>query len=285
MKPHIVADYLCETGEGPLWHPTEKRLYWADIPRGMLFRLDPATGEHERFFDGPVVGGFTIQTDGSLLLFMDKGAVAFLRDGKLEYLLDEIPEERHTRFNDVIVDPAGRVFCGTMATDDKQGSLYRLDRDGSYRQVVGDIGISNGLGFTPDRKQMYYTDSRDRTIYLFDYDETTGDISNKRVFLTTPEGEGIPDGLTVDAEGYVWSARWDGWSLYRYSPDGEQVRRIEFPAKQVSSVTFGGDDLTDMYVTTAGGHDRQSNGPSAGALFKMNLGIKGAPEFLSRVGL
>jgi D-xylonolactonase len=285
MEPEVVADYLCETGEGPLWHPMEKRVYWADIPRGRIFRLDPASGQHEEFWSGAIVGGFTIQQDGSLLLFMEKGGVAVLKNGELNYVIDELPDERDTRFNDVIADPQGRVFCGTMPTASKPGTLYRLDLDGSITPVVKGVGISNGLGFTPDRKQVYYTDSTARQIYLFDYDELSGGITNKRVFLETPEGEGIPDGMTVDAQGFVWSARWDGWSLYRYSPQGIEERRVEFPAKKVSSVIFAGDDLTDMYVTTAGGHDRQGNGPHAGALFKLNPGIKGSPEFLSRIGI
>lgn len=285
MEPELIADYQCQVGEGPLWHAKEKRVYWADIPNGRLFRYDPSTGQHEQFFDGPEVGGFTIQTDGSLLLFMEKGAIAKWTDGRFDYVMNEIPEERETRFNDVAADPAGRVFCGTMPSPDHAGSLYRLDTDGSITRVLGDIGISNGIGFTPDQKQMYYTDSTSHNIYVFDYDIDTGNISNQRVFITIEDNDGIPDGMTVDAEGYVWSARWDGSSLVRYSPQGEQERRVWFPARKVSSVIFGGDDLTDMYVTTAGGPNKEAEGPGAGGLFRLNLGIKGKAEFLSSVGL
>ena len=285
MEPELVADYMCETGEGPLWHPLDKQIYWADIPQGKMFRYNPATGTHEQFYDGGVVGGYTIQQDGSLLLFMERGAIAFWHNGSLEYLFDELPDEADTRFNDVIADPAGRVFCGTMPTASRPARLYRLDVDGSISLVLDDVGLSNGMGFTPDRRQMYFTDSLNRTIYLFDYDESTGSIENQRVFLETPEGEGIPDGMTVDADGFVWSARWDGSALYRYDPDASLERTIEFPAKKVSSVIFGGDDLTDMYVTTAGGQNRAEEGLGAGGLFKLNPGIKGKPEFLSNVRL
>ncbi len=285
MQPELVADYRCQVGEGPLWHPFEKRVYWTDIPTGRMFRYDPATGKHEEFYQGGQVGGFTIQADGALLLFMERGAVAVWRDGELEDLIHEIPDERQTRFNDVIADPAGRVFCGTMPAPGRLGRLYRLDLDGSIQVVQENIGISNGMGFTSDRKRMYYTDSRARRIYLFDYDEATGEMSNRRVFVETPEGEGIPDGMTVDAEGCVWSARWDGSALYRYTPQGRVERKIEFPAKKVSSVVFGGDGCTDMYVTTAGGQNKASEGQGAGALFRLNLGIQGVPEFPSRVGL
>ena len=285
MEPELIADYQCVIGEGPLWHPGERRLYWVDIATGRMFRYEPATGRHELCYEGEVVGGFTIQADGALLLFMAKGAVKIWREGVLTPVVDEIPDERASRFNDVIADPAGRVFCGTISGPDHWGRLYRLDTDARLTAVVHDVGTSNGLGFTPDRKQMYYTDSHAREIYLFDYDQATGAISRQRLFVKVPEGEGVPDGMTVDAEGYVWSARWDGWCLVRYAPDGHEVQRIRFPAKKVSSVVFGGDDYTDIYVTTAGGDHKDTEGPGAGALFRLRPGIRGVAEFPSRIGL
>ena len=285
MVPELMADYRCETGEGPLWHPMERQVYWSDIPRGRIFRLNPFSRRHEQIYEGRIVGGYTIQSDGSLLLFMDRGSVAVWRDGKLEYLVNEMEGETDNRFNDVAADPAGRVFCGTMPTDTRSATLYRMDTDGSVTTVLEGVGLSNGIGFSPDQKQMYYTDSLARKIYIFDYDIDSGDITNQCVFVETPDDGSIPDGMTVDAEGYVWGARWDGSSLYRYNPDGEQVAQIQFPAKKVSSVIFGGVDLTDMYVTTAGGGNKAEEGPGAGGLFRLNVRIQGKPEFLSRVGL
>jgi sugar lactone lactonase YvrE len=285
MQPEMVADYQCVTGEGPLWHPEEGKVYWVDIPQGRLFRYDPSTGSHEMCYEGEPIGGFTLQADGALLFFMARGAVKIWRDGQLTTVIDEIPEERETRFNDVIADPAGRVFCGTMPTSERLGRLYRLDPDGTLTKLLEGIGTSNGMGFTPDRKGMYYTDSRKREIYLFDYDQALGGIDNQRVFLRIPEGQGIPDGMTVDALGYVWSARWNGGCLVRYAPDGTEERRIAFPAKKVSCVTFGGPDYMDIYVTTAGGQNKAEEGEGAGALFHLNLGIPGVPEFRSRITL
>ena len=290
MEPEMVADYACEVGEGPLWHPNEKRLYWADIPGGRLFRYDPSTGEHEQFYDGDVVGGFTFQEDGTLLLFMERGAVAVWRDGDLRHIIDGLPGEEESRFNDVFVDAGGRVFCGTMPSDpergaERLGNLYRLDTDGGITKVLTDVGISNGMGHTPDRKGLYFTDTVSMTIDLFDYDVGTGDISNRRVFADTADEDGMPDGMTVDAEGYVWSARWDGSALIRYAPTGEEDCRIRFPVKKVSSVAFGGEGYSDIYVTTAGGNDRATEGEQAGALFRVTPGVSGVPEFFSRIGI
>jgi len=281
----LIADYQCVTGEGPLWHPGEGRLYWLDIPKGRMFRYNPSTGKHEQVYQGEPVGGLTVQADGALLLFGARGSVRTWREGKLTTVIEELPEERSSRFNDVIADPAGRVYCGTMPTPDRLGRLYGLDPDGRITKLLDGIGCSNGMGFTPDRKRMYHTDSTRREIYLFDYDQETGALTNQRLFVRTPEGEGIPDGMTVDAEGYVWSARWDGSCLVRYAPDGQEVERVTFPAKQVSCPTFGGADYGDLYVTTAGGHDKAKNGPAAGALFRLRPGVRGVPEFPSRVGL
>ena len=286
MQPELIADYACVTGEGPLWHPMERRLYWGDIPQGRLFRYNPYTRHHEQIYEGRVVGGYTIQADGSLLLFMDRCSIAVLRNGDLDFVVDQIDDQVDNRFNDVIADPAGRVFCGTMpGPDGRPATLYRMDTDGSLTTLLDDVGLSNGMGFTTDLSVMYYTDSLARTIYTFDYDVDTGELSNQRVFVETPDDGTVPDGMTVDAEDHVWSARWDSSSLYRYSPDGVEVARIEFPARKTSSVIFGGRDLTDLYVTTAGGQDKANEGPGAGALFRVNVGVQGKPEFLSRIAV
>lgn len=284
MELELVAQFDCVTGEGPLWHPDEHCVYWTDIPQGKLFRYVPSSGKSEQVYSGDQVGGFTIQADGALLLFMARGAVALWRDDHLTPIIDYIPGEEDSRFNDVIADPAGRVFCGTMPSKGQPGSLYRLDTDGSLHKVLDRcINVSNGFGFTPDRKGMYYTESMTKKIYLFDYDEQSGAITNQRVFVDSINEPGVPDGMTVDAGGYIWSARWDGFCLQHYSPTGRELQRIMFPTKKVSCPTFGGPDYMDMYVTTAGGHDKAENGPAAGALYRLRLGVKGVPEFRSGV--
>jgi D-xylono/L-arabinono-1,4-lactonase len=286
LELELIADYECLTGEGPLWHPEEQCVYWLDIPAGKIFRFDPNVNTHRLFYEGPApIGGFTLQEDGAFLLFGNRGAISVLRDGVVTPVIPEIPAEADGRFNDVIADPLGRVFCGTMPTDAHMGRLYRLDLDGTLTAVLDDVNISNGMGFTPGLTGMYHTDTAGKTISLFDYDQATGALTNRRTFVHSLAEAGMPDGMTVDAEGCVWSAQWDGGCLIRYAPDGTELRRIAFPAKKVSSAIFGGPDLLDLYVTTAGGNDKAANGPGAGGLFRLRPGVRGVPEYRSRIQL
>lgn len=286
MELEILADYACKCGENPLWHKTEKRLYWTDIETGRLFWLDPKTGKHEQCYYGPRVGGFTFQADGSLLLFRDKGNIVVWRDGKeIKEIVKEIPAEAEGRFNDVIADPEGRVFAGTLTDSGKPGRLYRLDRDGKLTQIVDGIGCANGMAFTADLKKMYFTDSMKFVIYVFDYDRKTGALTNQKVFINTPKDGGYPDGMTIDANGDIWSARWDGNCVVRYSADGKEKQKITFPVKKVSSVIIGGPNMDEMYLTTAGGEKKNEDGQTAGALYRVKAGVKGVPEFESRIGM
>jgi len=247
MKPEIVLDIKCKVGEGPLWHPLEKKLYWLDIPEGIIYRYDPETGMVEEVYRGGIVGGYTIQEDGSLLLFMEEGLVKLWKNNKLITLIEEVPALKGTRFNDVIADPTGRVFCGTMPDKRGEAYLYRLDIDGTLTLILNKVGLSNGMGFTPDKKQMYFTDSKKGEIYVFDYNVKDGSLSNHRLFLKVEE-EGIePDGLTVDVEGYVWSARWNGSCIKRFTPDGKEDLEVFFPARKITCITFAGKDYRYIY--------------------------------------
>jgi D-xylonolactonase len=281
----LIADYACDTGENPLWHPVEKRLYWTDIPTGRLFRYDPAANHHEQIYHDRPVGGFTFQANGGLLLFRDRGNITLWHNGLFHQLLHEIPEERESRFNDVIADPAGRVFCGTMSSPQSKGRLYRLDLNGTLTPILDGIGCSNGMGFSLDLKTFYYTDSFAHQIYCFDYHPESGDLTSQRIFATIPESFGLPDGLAIDAEDRVWSALWDGSALIRYDNNGNIVERLHFPTRKVSSLTFAGDDRKDIYVTTAGGPTKADDGPLAGALLRLRLNLAGRPEFFSRIAI
>ncbi|MEX0884808.1 MAG: SMP-30/gluconolactonase/LRE family protein [Phycisphaeraceae bacterium] len=280
----VIADYACKCGENPLWHPQEKRLYWTDIPTGRLFWYDPTTGEHQQCYEGSHVGGFTFQPDGSLLLFRARGNVTLWADGQEQRtLIDEIPDEVTTRFNDVMADPEGRVFAGTMPTKERLGRLYRVDTDGSHHLLLEEIGCANGMGFTLDGRQMYFTDTRADTIWLFDYDRATGAITNQRPGIKTGNEQGGPDGMVVDAEGCIWSAKFGGSGIDRYSPAGEHIGRIDLPTDQITSLIFAGDDLDELYITCAGGGDKDKHGEHAGALFRVRPGVQGRPEHYSRL--
>jgi D-xylonolactonase len=280
-----LGDIRCELGENPLWHSAENCLYWTDIPAGSVYRYEPNTGSVEKVFEGGVVGGFTIQADNTLLLFMEGGRIAQLNQGKISTLIEGIPDERTSRFNDVIADPAGRVFCGTMPTEERPGRLYRLDIDGKLNKLVEGIGCSNGLAFSPDCRYLYYTDSHAYAIYRFEYSEHTGNITNQEVFIHCLEADGYPDGLTRDAEGHLWSARWGGGCVIRYSPEGIEERRVRLPAKLVTSLTFGGPNFSETYVTTARDTGVSDPEPDSGAVFRLSTGICGVAEFPSRIQL
>ena len=287
-QPEPVAQYHCECGEGPMWHVEERRLYWVDIPTGRMFRYEPATSKHEQVYHDRPIGGYTLQQDGSLLLFRDKGNVALWRGGKVvQTVLPDIPEARETRFNDVAADPAGRVFCGTMPSHDKTtntktlGKLYRLDPDRSLHTLLDGVGCSNGIGYTKDLRRMFYIDTPTGEVSVFDYAGSTGAITNRRTFAKITRG--FADGMTVDADDGVWVALWGGGAVLRFNPAGELTHTLEVPAKNVTSVMFGGDDLQDLYITTAIGGEKNADPATAGALFRCRPGFQGKLEFRSRV--
>lgn len=272
-------------GEGPLWHPDEEVLYHLAIEKGRLFRYDPVSDSDEVVIDlDTSLGGFTIEEDGDLLLFLGAGAIAEWDGTELSYIVEEIPRERGSRFNDVIADPEGRVFAGTMPTEDQLGRLYRVDVDGTV-ELADDRGfdIPNGMGFTPNLEGLYVTESQERTIYRYDYERETGKLSDREAFLRLDPQGPEPDGMTVDKEGCVWSALWNGHALIRIDPEGTEVDRIHLPTPKASSVTFGGEDYRDLFITTAKGHDAEDD-PPAGSVFRARPGIPGVPEYRSRVG-
>lgn len=279
--PEVVTDVNCTIGEGPLWHPDDGRIYWVDNIGEALYRYDPASGETEQIHKDDLVAAFTIQCDGSLLLFMDEGRVAHWDDGDLTMVINGIDQEQDMRFNDVIADPCGRVFAGTMSDDDwSLGRLYRLDTDGSITELMP-IELSNGLGFTPDRTGLYLTESNTNTIYKFDYDTGTGELSNQTVFQQRDE-PGMYDGLTVDSTGAVWSALWDHGGLVEHAPDGTVRQTISLPTKNTTSLTFAGPDFTETYVTTAS-YGTDEDDEIGGELLRVDLDTVGLAEFRSRV--
>jgi D-xylonolactonase len=204
-------------------------------------------------------------------------------------IVDEIPDLTETRFNDVIADPEGRVFAGTMSFGERRnGRLYRLERDGRVELVSDGHATPNGMGFSPDLSTFYFTDSRLRRIYAFDYDRVDAALENQRIVsevdIEDVERIGRSDGMTVDADGFIWSARIGAGCVLQLEPDGRLAARHDLPTKRVTSLAFGGADLCELFVTSAGGNDKAKHGSYAGALFSLKPGAKGRVEFLSSIG-
>ena len=278
----VIADVGCKLGEGPVWHPHEGALYWTDIDAGRLWRYEPGE-EAEVVYEGQKVGGFTVQADGALLLFRERGNVVIWDKGQVRsVVVEQIQGREGERFNDVYADPMGRVYAGTICPG-MMGRLIRLDVDGVWHEVLSGIACSNGMDLTCDHSQMYYTDSEMRTIWRYSYDQSSGGLYDREVFVEVAEGEGRPDGLTVDCGGDVWSARWGGWGVYRFSSEGAKKGKIDLPAARTSSLCFGGKGYEDLYVTSAGGDDKDGLGEYAGAVFKVKVDVRGRESFLSRV--
>lgn len=282
--PEVVADYSCLAADSPLWHPLEKRLYWADAPRGRLFRHTPSSRSHEQVHQGGSIAGLTVQAEGSLLLFMDSGAVRVWRESGIRTIVESLTGEGDCRVGGVIADPAGRVLFTVVPAGGRPGSICRLGTDSTVVKLLDGILSPGGASFTADGRALYFTGRSRRAISLFEYEQSTA-ASNPRVFVTLPESLGAPCGVAVDAKGFVWAAVQGGSCVVRFSPAGREEQRIYFPATLVTGLAFGGEDQRDLYVTTAGGDDKKENGPGAGALYRVRPGVRGTACFPSRVGL
>ncbi len=272
-----------DLGEGPLWHPGEGCLYWVDIHAGSLYQStrDLKGYTQTGFKTGVSALGFTV--DDGFILATGEGFATWKKGQPQPDLIgNPIPERLSVRLNDGKVDPGGRFWAGSMDTEHSQGVLYRLDPDGGQHTLLDGIGISNGLGWSPDRKRMYYTDSLTATIYVFDYDLASGAIANQQPWVQSNREEtaAVPDGLCVDTEGYIWSAQWDGWGIIRYDPNGQACLRVEVPAARVTSCCFGGPDLDQLFITTArtGLSDQElEDQPLAGNVFTCQTETQGQP--------
>jgi sugar lactone lactonase YvrE len=251
----VVAQDDNRCGEGPIWDAERRRLIWSDIESSLVYQFFPANGEKSVLSRGLMVAGIALDRSGALVFAGDTGLHLWRAPDDCRTLAREFEGEPFF-FNDITADPQSRVYAGTAYWGpdgmEKPGKLVLFDCGGSIRVVEDGIKLANGLGFSPDNRTLYFTDSAARTIYAYDADPATGALANRRTFVRVPDDEGLPDGLTVDSEGFVWSAQWYGAQVVRYDPDGAVERRIPMPVTQVSSVGFGGDDLMDLYITTAG---------------------------------
>jgi L-arabinonolactonase len=277
---HLLA-VQNELGEGPLWNPVDQSLYWVDLTATCYHRLHPASGLHEVVEVGDRIGALAFRSGGGLLLAAKHG-FAFWDPvvSALQYIVDPEADKPNKRFNDGAVDRGGRFWAGTTG-DFYNNHLYRLDPDLSVHRMESGIDISNGIGWSPDNKVMYTTDSSPALIYAYDFDFQSGVIANRRVFIDSSDCSGVPDGLTVDSQGFIWSARWGGWRIERYDPTGKLERSIAMPVEYPTSVMFGGPDLDLLYVTSARIDVPKAERPQRpldGDLFCLQPGVTGLPE-------
>ncbi|MEE3122910.1 MAG: SMP-30/gluconolactonase/LRE family protein [SAR324 cluster bacterium] len=287
-----VVDSQDHLGEGILWDDREQALYWLDVPMpSKLHRWYPDSGKHQSWDMPEMITSMSVREQGGLLIASHHGLNHFnFNDEGLVRILEPEKDQPENRCNDGASDRMGRFWFGTMQNnispeaknlplEKNSGSLYRLDPDHSLHKMETDIGVSNTLAWSPDNTIMYFTDTLTGWISAFDYDHSDGTIRNRRNFAQSERG--YPDGSTVDAEGYLWSCRWEGGCVTRFAPDGSIDQVVEVPVQRVTSCTFGGANLDTLYITTARWDMTEKeilDSPTAGCLFAAKPGVKGLSD-------
>jgi len=268
-----VTDVVAYHGEGPVWSPRWGGLRWVDMLAGDVLSLRP-DGTVGRRHVGEIAAAVRPRRAGGAVIGIERGFALEHPGGEIQPL-PALWDDRSVRMNEGACDPDGRFYCGSMAYDQRRGaaSLYRLDPDGSVHVVLRGVTVSNGLGWSPDGALAYYNDTDTHRISVFDYDRDAGLVARR----TFAEVDGRPDGLTVDAEGGVWTALSDRGIIQRFTPDGRLDAVVDVPARKVTACTFGGARLDELYITTSREHVPAGTDPLAGALFRMLPGVTGFP--------
>ena len=285
LDVQCVADTRALLGEGPTWSPRDGALYWVDILTPSVHWYDPTRNLDQELKLGSMVSVAIPKATGGLLVATPAGLMTLdISTKSLTAFCHPESERPGNRYNDGKCDRMGRLWIGTldMATAANRGNLFRVDADGSWKKMDSGFTVANGLGWSPDNKRMYFTDSVRRTIYVYDFDLRPGLISNRRPFITLDSSDGTPDGLTVDEEGCLWVAVWDAWRVSRYSPQGRELLRIRMPVPRPTSCCFGGASLDTLYVTSASVRLNEASltaAPQSGSLFTIRIpGVRGLPE-------
>ena len=276
-----VADVHAVLGDGPVWVPRETALYWLDIKGRKIFRLDDR-GERQEWPTPLRVGSLAPRKSGGFIGGTEDGIFAIDPEAeRFDLLINPEEELPGNRFNDGKLDRQGRFWAGSMDDSERSdsGTLYRIGRDLDCIAIDRGYRVTNGPAFSPDGKLMYHNDSARQVTYVFDVDGDS--VGERRTFLQFKEGEGYPDGMTVDADGCLWIAFWDGWSVRRYSPAGEWLETVRMPVARPTSCAFGGRDLDLLYITSASiGLDESAlqMQPNAGGLFMVTPGVRGLED-------
>jgi sugar lactone lactonase YvrE len=283
----LVIDHRCLLGEGPIWDMNHQCICWIDILRGEIHQYSPANDLHKTISAKQMIGAIAICKNGHFIAALKNG-FGFIdrKSGATMMISNPEPHLPGNRFNDGKCDPAGRFWAGTMSHTDEpeKGSLYLLGKDLSVTRKIENVSISNGLAWSPDQNTFYYIDSPTKKVAAFQFDKTNGNIENKRYIIQFSKNEGTPDGMTIDSEGMLWIAHWDGWQISRWNPvTGEKIKTILLPVSRVTSCCFGGKKLDDLYITSAStglSEDQLKKEPLAGSLFVIkNTGFHGLPAF------
>ncbi|MBA3325857.1 MAG: SMP-30/gluconolactonase/LRE family protein [Rhodobacteraceae bacterium] len=284
MEITCVVDARAELGEGALWDPEAKVLWWIDIWSRLIHRYDPGTGK-DRTWEAPeYLGCLGLRARGGLVLTMASGFHFFdPATGAFTPIADPEADLPLTRFNDGKPDRQGRFWSGSMFEAPGKpvefiGSLWRLDPDLSLHRMIDGVGCSNGLAWSPDSRTMYFSDSHAPLVFAYDFDPETGEIANRRTYLDLTDTGGIADGATVDAEGCYWVTVPVTGRVDRYDPDGRLMQTIHLPTDLPTCCEFGGPDLDILYVTTAvlrrpAEHFKGQQNP--GGLFAIDAGVRG----------
>jgi len=284
MEVQCVVEAAADTGESPVWSEAEQALYWVDIPGCKLYRFDPSSGDNDAWDMPAPIGCVALREGGGLLVALQTGLFGFdPAQGTLQHLAEPSFDPAGARFNDGRCDRQGRFWVHSMAQPpDSSGQLYRVGGDLCPHPMVAGLMVGNGLAFSPDGRTLYHSDSHRsvQTIWAWDLDPADGTIGNRRLFATTHDVAGRPDGAAVDADGCYWTAANDGWQLIRYTPQGKVDRTIRLPVRRPTMLAFGGRGLDVIFVTSMrpGRDDPPAEQPLAGGLFALALGIQGLPE-------
>ncbi|WP_138475070.1 SMP-30/gluconolactonase/LRE family protein [Dyadobacter bucti] len=274
MNWEVVNSHRCTLGESPVWDAKAQRLLWVDIPEGEVHSYFPDTGQHSIYPTGTQIGAIALRKSGGLIGAAADGFFRFdINTQTREFISDPEVHLPGNRFNDGKCDPAGRFWAGSMSMNNEpgRGKLYCLEKDLSISIKLANIGCSNGLAWSPDHRKFYYIDTLAQHVMGYDYATATGEISNPEIILNIPKATGYPDGMTIDSQGMLWIAVWGASKVIRCNPaNGFILNEIHFPATQVTSCTFGGENLDELYVTSAcAGLTRKQldSQPLAGKLF------------------
>ena len=281
----LIVDCKNILGEGPAWHPQQRKLFWVDIERSELWQFDPTTGKTKTWKTPERVGSLAFRQSGGLIVAFESGFAFYEPDsGEVTRIRDIEADLPATRLNDGRCDRQGRFIVGGMDESGNREAIsgvYRLDPDLSVHKLISGVACANSTCFSPDGRTMYFADTPVAKIWAFDYDPETGEVSNKKVFCDFSDQPGRPDGSTVDAEGCLWNAQWNGHRLVRYAPDGSIDRVIELPATNPTCPVFFGEDLELLGVTTARYHmtpEQIAAEPISGGLLALRPGVKGLAE-------